>query len=570
MMRALLSSRQSLGSRETSRPTLGLLQRKCACGGGSGSACACDHKTAEDEPGESLHRVPISGAAVSAGAAPPVVHEVLRSPGTSLPAATRDAMGSRFGHDFGAVRVHADTRAAESARAVAARAYTVGRHVVFGANQYAPETEHGSRLLAHELTHVRQQGSDAPTDAPIRIGASESAAEREAEHNEHGWIEQHGAPTTSHRAELARKDDKPGKPGKGDKPAPDKPAADKPPPLWMEGEVPTGLGCGEKRKSRVNGDFPKTHIERIVVDIAKPQGLTLEWTKTPMGDRMNKGPFKISPGAGQCCVDCNVGRPRFCTPKVSRPVLGVGCTLEPHKWALNPTFFYRWDFAIHAGGLPDHPASHGCIRTTKAASALIHDNVLYGAAYKADPKAKVPDRRTVVDTSGSGTWSSPVCYDTLKQEVPFNRTDVCEDGKRKKTEAEKEEEKKKEKEKKEKKLEKPAEKKGEKKEEKKLEKPAEKKGKQPAAKAPAKPIETPAKKPSKKAPAAPTGKQKGGTKPAPKKGTTNKSRASLSDTPLPFAAGLDVDVESEGELEIALLEETEVEAESDWPGPAGP
>jgi hypothetical protein len=61
---------------------------------------------------------------------PPVVHEVLRSPGAPLDPSTRAFMEPRFGHDFSRVRVHADTRAAESARAVKARAYTVGRDVV--------------------------------------------------------------------------------------------------------------------------------------------------------------------------------------------------------------------------------------------------------------------------------------------------------------------------------------------------------------------------------------------------------------------------------------------------------
>jgi hypothetical protein len=60
-------------------------------------------------------------------------------------------------HDFSRVRVHADATAAESARAVNARAYTVGHDLVFGAGQYAPETSEGRRLVAHELTHVVQQ-----------------------------------------------------------------------------------------------------------------------------------------------------------------------------------------------------------------------------------------------------------------------------------------------------------------------------------------------------------------------------------------------------------------------------
>jgi hypothetical protein len=77
-------------------------------------------------------------------------------------------MESRFGHNFSRVRVHHDARAAESARAVDARAYTVGNAVVFGAGEYAPGTRAGSRVLAHELTHVLQQRGRAPgSEAPL-------------------------------------------------------------------------------------------------------------------------------------------------------------------------------------------------------------------------------------------------------------------------------------------------------------------------------------------------------------------------------------------------------------------
>jgi outer membrane protein OmpA-like peptidoglycan-associated protein len=66
-------------------------------------------------------------------------------------------MEPRFGRDFSRVRVHTDASAAESARAVNARAYTVGWNVVFAAGQYAPGQADARRLLAHELTHVVQQ-----------------------------------------------------------------------------------------------------------------------------------------------------------------------------------------------------------------------------------------------------------------------------------------------------------------------------------------------------------------------------------------------------------------------------
>ncbi len=87
----------------------------------------------------------------------PDTHDVLRSSGQPLDTQTRVFFESRFGYDFGDVRVHTDPKAAESVRAVNALAYTVGKNIVFGEGQYAPGKVNGSKLLAHELTHVIQQ-----------------------------------------------------------------------------------------------------------------------------------------------------------------------------------------------------------------------------------------------------------------------------------------------------------------------------------------------------------------------------------------------------------------------------
>jgi len=108
---------------------------------------------------------------------PPIVDDVLRSPGEPLEVETRRFFEERFGYDFGAVRVHRDARAAESARAVHAEAYTVGGDIVFDAGQYAPRSLGGQKLLAHELAHVMQQQD---WTAPTGIGAPDSIYEREA------------------------------------------------------------------------------------------------------------------------------------------------------------------------------------------------------------------------------------------------------------------------------------------------------------------------------------------------------------------------------------------------------
>src|SRR5262249_2485509 len=115
------------------------------------------------------------------GPIPPIVHEVLRSPGQPLDPATRALMEPPFGRDFSQVRVHTDAKAAESARAVNALAYTVGLDVVFRDGQHALSTTVGKRLLAHELTHVVQQDSAPKTEPNLVIGQANDVYEREAD-----------------------------------------------------------------------------------------------------------------------------------------------------------------------------------------------------------------------------------------------------------------------------------------------------------------------------------------------------------------------------------------------------
>jgi hypothetical protein len=93
---------------------------------------------------------------------PHSIHDVLNSPGTALDRVTRAYFEPRFAHDFSHVRVHTSPRAAESARAIGAAAYTVGSHIVFGANRYDPHSNAGGKLLAHELAHTIQQQGPSP------------------------------------------------------------------------------------------------------------------------------------------------------------------------------------------------------------------------------------------------------------------------------------------------------------------------------------------------------------------------------------------------------------------------
>jgi len=114
---------------------------------------------------------------------PGIVHDVIRSPAQPLDAATRAFMEPRFGHDFSNVRVHADSKAAESARAVNALAYTVGRDVVLGGGRHIPGSAMGRKLMAHELMHVMQQSgasSSRPLQGKLAISRPGDAFEQEA------------------------------------------------------------------------------------------------------------------------------------------------------------------------------------------------------------------------------------------------------------------------------------------------------------------------------------------------------------------------------------------------------
>ena len=79
--------------------------------------------------------------------------------GNPLPESVRRFMEPRFKADFTSVRVHNDALARDFARSVNAQAFTIGCDVVFGSGYYQPGTERGRHLLAHELTHVLQQGA---------------------------------------------------------------------------------------------------------------------------------------------------------------------------------------------------------------------------------------------------------------------------------------------------------------------------------------------------------------------------------------------------------------------------
>jgi hypothetical protein len=176
-------TQQTTGSKSSFTPmSRPMLQRKCACGGtpGASGECAACKKKREASQGM-LQRAASNAGPVNE--VPGIVHDVLRSSGQPLETGTREFMESRFGQDFSGVRVHTDSRAAESARAVNALAYTVGRDVVFGEGKYAPQTQAGQKLMAHELTHVMQQGQQSQNvmRKGLEVGSPDSVFERQAD-----------------------------------------------------------------------------------------------------------------------------------------------------------------------------------------------------------------------------------------------------------------------------------------------------------------------------------------------------------------------------------------------------
>jgi hypothetical protein len=138
------------------------------------------------------------------------------SSGRPLDAEARAFMEPRFGHDFSDVRVHTDSRAAESAKGLHARAYTLGNQIVFGAEEYAPEQPEGRRLLAHELTHIVQQRQAAAPRLQLQpappqplgpIGQAradcESALRRTAERVRHAITARDGIGIVPHDVDAA-------------------------------------------------------------------------------------------------------------------------------------------------------------------------------------------------------------------------------------------------------------------------------------------------------------------------------------------------------------------------------
>ena len=156
------------------------VQRSCSCG----TCAACQEKAGDEE--EESKVVQRQAATNAPGGGMAGANVIPPGEGEPLDRQTRNLMEPRFGGDLSGVRVHTDTPAAESADALGADAYTTGRNIYFASGKYAPASQEGQRLIAHELTHTVQQAKGAaPTRAQragnVTIGDENDPLEIEAQ-----------------------------------------------------------------------------------------------------------------------------------------------------------------------------------------------------------------------------------------------------------------------------------------------------------------------------------------------------------------------------------------------------
>jgi len=317
------------------------LQRKCACDSTSDKCESCSNDA-------ELHRA----ATTSHGneGVPPIVHDVIGTSGTPLDPATRSYFEPRFGHDLSAVRIHTDAAAGRSAQSVNALAYTVGQHVVFGADQYAHGTGEGRRVLAHELAHTIQQSSSpqAGSLASLRVSQPSDDAEREASTIADRVLSgEAAAPVEQASVDILHRV------------PPDEPAKK---PLPDDLEDPYAIHCPPAPTDK--------WIKQVVVKQETPQSVTATWTdgSTDTG--------QCSTGKGHCCVDPAAPEGVACTERGSRTD-GSNCTpittgagLPVLKKVPDHKGVQLWTeidsaraIALHAYSPVDGtPLSHGCVR----------------------------------------------------------------------------------------------------------------------------------------------------------------------------------------------------------------
>jgi uncharacterized protein DUF4157/L,D-transpeptidase-like protein/uncharacterized protein DUF1402 len=381
-----------------------VIQRKCASCAGSGGECeGCRGKReAALQPQRTAYSENEDEKDV-----PSIVHDVLRTPGQPLDPVTQEFMESSFGQDFSEVRVHTDGRAAESAQAVEALAYTAGQEMVFGVGQYAPHTTGGKMLIAHELTHVAQQ-RDGGVPTELGIGQESTPYEREADtiasaivNSQVGELPQHSSlqggakiqPKTKGAEDtepnLASENDEVedgDSPTSGTEIIGDVSDTQKEEEIGDESDKQTGLmRKPDKNKKKKTADPPKPPrtITKIDVDLSG-QTLTINWS-----DGTKSDPKKISSGKGlpdtkdDPCKDPSADGSN-CTPTGTFKTGKKGEADYKNKKGDAMSWYVELEgpgadnrgVGIHnRQAVTGKPASHGCIRIDDPTAKLINKNV---------------------------------------------------------------------------------------------------------------------------------------------------------------------------------------------------
>jgi pyrrolidone-carboxylate peptidase len=323
--------------KQSSMPgAVGVLQRKCDCGNHANGEC----ESCRNRPNGTLQRAAIQPTSVSA--VPEIVHEVLRSPGRPLDSATRGEMQSKFAYDLSQVRVHTDQQAADSARAVDALAYTVGNNVVFGSGQFQPRSVSGQQLLAHEITHVIQQRTNAPAIS-LGVSAIDPSPHAEAE---------------ARNAEISARTE-------------------------PSGLAPALNGPSLQRAPKGGSSTSKAppHITNILVDQNTKQQVTATFS-----DGSTKSD-DCSTGKGHCCFDDSAGAALGGACSASRsnqtdnnctPVGDFTVTTKVPKTAGGIEFWTQFhdakQVALHKYWPVDGtPLSHGCVRLKESMAKIIFE-----------------------------------------------------------------------------------------------------------------------------------------------------------------------------------------------------
>jgi len=292
----------------------------------------------------------------------------LKGGGQPLDPATRSFFEPRFGHDFSHVRVHSNGIASETARAVNAKAFTLGNDVVFGSGEYHPESREGKSLLGHELAHVLQQ---SPTS--VSSGQADSQGRKET-----GGVIDTG----------------------------------------KSGALPL-MAASLSIQRR-----PSPFIKKITVHLTPPQSADLEWEGTPPTAATGSDHFTVSTGKGYgdpgdppgtCRRDCCRDPLTQCAPPWNQPwSVGSCCTfygsnfwtgvpeVEHNGWRwwtpIQPHYSRR-GIALHQHTeVTGEPIGHGCVRMDEENAKRIYDysnrrrtNVTTDG--RAAPVACEPDRR---------------------------------------------------------------------------------------------------------------------------------------------------------------------------------